>query len=205
MANSPYLSNQLSGPVIQAIIQGLQNAIQEPLPLIQYWTTLDILTAQDVDGTLNYVGALSGYPRPLVTNIFTSAFILILTDAALWSPSYITVNYGLSDAALWPGGPGGQLDTALPSANNYMPAVWYRQLLPIFAQIKYSGMSLSAVDLLAAWVNTNGGGTGYTITRDQYGNLAVVFTTFVDVRYLYIANQVVQAAETLPLVVFQEP
>ena len=204
MANT-YLANALSGPVVQAVVQGLQNAIQEPLALIQYWTTLDILTAQDVDGTLNYVGALTGYPRPLVTNVFTAAYILILTDAAFWTAGFVDLLYGLSDAATWPSGTGGELDTALPASNNFMPAAWYRQLLPIFAEIKYSGLSIATVDLLAAWVNTNGGGTGYFIHRDQYNNLQVVFTTTVDVRYLYIANQVVQAAETLPLVVFEEP
>ena len=126
MPNSSYLANALSGPVVQAVVQGLQNAIQEPLALIQYWTTLDILTAQDVDGTLNYVGALTGYPRPLVTNVFTAAYILILTDAAFWTAGFVDLLYGLSDAATWPSGTGGELDTALPASNNFMPAAWYR-------------------------------------------------------------------------------
>jgi hypothetical protein len=203
MTPNPYLWPQLSGPIAQAIVTGIQNAFQEPLPLIQYWSTLSILTAQDVDGTLNYVGALSGYPRPLVGDIFYNAFLLILADALL--PPVNSTTYGLSDAATWPSGPGGQLDTALPISTNVMPATWYQQMLPIVAFAEYYGLSLQVVDILAAWANTNGGGTGYTIIRDQYNNIVVVFTSYTDPRTLYIANLVVGALETLPLVVFEEP
>ena len=203
MNPNPYLWPQLSGPIAQAVVTGIQNAFQEPLPLIQYWSTLSILTAQDVDGTLNYVGALSGYPRPLVGDIFYNALLLILVDANL--PPTNSTTYGLSDAATWPSGPGGQLDTALPVSTNEMPATWYQQMLPIVAQAEYYGLSLQIVDILAAWANTNGGGTGYTILRDSYNNIVVVFTSYTDPRTLYIANLVVQALETLPLVVFEEP
>ena len=203
MTPNPYLWPQLSGPVAQAVVTGIQNAFQEPLPLIQYWSTLSILTAQDVDGTLNYVGALSGYPRPLVGDIFYNALLLILVDANL--PPTNSTTYGLSDAATWPSGPGGQLDTALPISTNEMPATWYQQMLPIVAQAEYYGLSLQIVDILAAWANTNGGGTGYTILRDSYNNIVVVFTSYTDPRTLYIANLVVGALETLPLVVFEEP
>ena len=203
MNPNPYLWPQLSGPIAQAVVTGIQNAFQEPLPLIQYWSTLSILTAQDVDGTLNYVGALSGYPRPLVGDIFYNALLLILVDANL--PPTNSTTYGLSDAATWPSGPGGQLDTALPISTNEMPATWYQQMLPIVAQAEYYGLSLQIVDILAAWANTNGGGTGYTILRDSYNNIVVVFTSYTDPRTLYIANLVVQALETLPLVVFEEP
>ena len=203
MNPNPYLWPQLSGPIAQAVVTGIQNAFQEPLPLIQYWSTLSILTAQDVDGTLNYVGALSGYPRPLVGDIFYNALLLILVDANL--PPTNSTTYGLSDAATWPSGPGGQLDTALPISTNEMPATWYQQMLPIVAQAEYYGLSLQIIDILAAWANTNGGGTGYTILRDSYNNIVVVFTSYTDPRTLYIANLVVQALETLPLVVFEEP
>ena len=203
MNPNPYLWPQLSGPIAQAVVTGIQNAFQEPLPLIQYWSTLSILTAQDVDGTLNYVGALSGYPRPLVGDIFYNALLLILVDANL--PPTNSTTYGLSDAATWPSGPGGQLYTALPISTNEMPATWYQQMLPIVAQAEYYGLSLQIVDILAAWANTNGGGTGYTILRDSYNNIVVVFTSYTDPRTLYIANLVVQALETLPLVVFEEP
>ena len=203
MNPNPYLWPQLSGPIAQAVVTGIQNAFQEPLPLIQYWSTLSILTAQDVDGTLNYVGALSGYPRPLVGDIFYNALLLILVDANL--PPTNSTTYGLSDAATWPSGPGGQLDTALPISTNEMPATWYQQMLPIVAQAEYYGLSLQIVDILAAWANTNGGGTGYTILRDSYNNIVVVFTSYTDPMTLYIANLVVQALETLPLVVFEEP
>jgi hypothetical protein len=205
VANSTFLSSQLDGAVVQAVILGLQNAIQEPLSLINYWSTLSILTAQDADGTLNYVGALSGYPRPLVSDVFFSTYILILTDAALWDPSFITTNYGLSDASLWPSGPGGELDTAIPATTNTMPASWYQQLIPVFATARLKGLTISAVDALAAWANTNGGGTGYTLKWDANDNVAVIFTTYIDPRNLSVVNMIAAALETLPLVVFEEP
>ncbi len=197
-----YLTPQLSGPVIQATIDGIQAAVQAPLPLIQYWAALSIALAQDVDGMLDYVGVLVGYPRPIVSNIFFLATPLILADATLAPVDSIAD--GLSDAT----GDmliGGELDTALRSVGNIMPADWYRQLLPIFAQAKYLGLSLYIVDLIAAWANAAGPGTGYTISRDAYDNINVVFTTSIDPRALYLANMTVAAIETLPLVTYQEP
>jgi hypothetical protein len=78
-------------------------------------------------------------------------------------------------------------------------------LIPIFAQIKYNGLSIAGVDALASWANTNGGGTGYTISRDTYNNIYVTFTTQIAVTVLEIVNMIVAALETLPLIVFQEP
>lgn len=281
MPNSPFLSSQLSGPVAQAVVQGLQNAIQEPLALIQYWANLSISTAQDVDGTLDYVGQLVGFPRPLVTNVFTTQFLLLFADALLpgdvvysgtgisfaagdnsvntTGSSFVTAGFvaggsirisgstgnandsiatistvsaaklvlsgvtvatqaagpsvtivqgtphnGLDDAN-FSVATSGEFDTAIPAAGNTMPATWYQQLLPIYAEARYGGLSILVVDELAAWANTNGGGTGYRISWNQYDNVSVVFSTFVDPRYLYICNLIVAALETLPLVVFQEP
>ena len=197
-----YLTPQLNGRVIQATIDGIQAAVQAPLPLVAYWGALSIATAQDVDGTLDYVGILVGYPRPIVSNIFFLATPLILADATLTEVD--SIPSGLSDAT----GDmliGGELDTAIGSVGNIMPADWYRQLLPIFAQAKYLGLTLYVVDLIAAWANTAGSGTGYTIKRDAYNNINVVFTTSIDPRALYLANMTVAAIETLPLVTYQEP
>ncbi len=284
---STYLSAQLNGPVIQAIVQGIQAAFQEPNPLITYWTTLSILTAQDVDGTLNYVGALSGYPRPLVSNVFFASNVILFSDANILPTSYtrsdltflsgdnsvntaagnfitagfaqgnwisfagsVSNNYtaqvltitalkmvlahitvvaeadansititiqpmstGLDDTTYTPAvnapynynPSAGVFDTALPLSSNIMPALWYRQLLPIFAEIEYYGLSIYTVDLLAAWALGAGGGTTYTITRDQYNNIVVIFGgSGITAPALYAANAVVQAVETLPLVVFEE-
>jgi hypothetical protein len=351
-----YLSSQFSGPVVQATVQGMLNAIQEPLALIQYWSALSIATAQDVDATLDYVGELVGYPRPLVTNVFTNQYLLILSDAAL--PPVDSIPYGLGDAlgidrgdcesatppalsgeitnttsncgfvqsaavahggthsyvfvrslgagndcyvdqpspsialnGLIPGhtytlsawfyipgsgvtgvntrimlfyynggwsaftgtcsntynawqfvtvtgtiplatigafwrldsldgsngdgfyvdditlidSAGGEFDTAIPAANNTMPATWYQALLPIYAEAMYNGLSIQVIDELASWANTGGGGTGYTISWNAYDNVTVVFTTYIDPRYLYIINSIVAALETLPLIVFEEP
>ena len=200
MMASQYLWKQLNGEVAQAVIKGIEDSFDAPDSLVSYWSSLSIATALDVDGTLDYVGILSGYPRPLVSNIFFSDFLMVLADAA---HPYDDPVLGLADAAT----PliGGQLDTALPLSTNIMPAAWYQELLPIMAVAKYYGLSLHIVDVLAAWANTNGGGTGYTITWDQYKNIVVIFTTAIDPRVLWVVNAIVQFLETLPLVVFEEP
>lgn len=286
MTASKYLSAQLNGPVIQAIVQGVQAALQEPNPLITYWTTLSIQTAQDVDGTLNYVGALTGYPRPLVSNVFFASNVIIFTDANIAPLSYtrtdltfsagdnsvntaagnfitagfaqgnwisfagsasnnytaqiltitalkmvlahITVvaeadansititlqqmSIGLDDTTYTPASnapynynpAAGVFDTALPATNNIMPAAWYQQLLPIFAEVEYYGLTIYTVDLLAAWAMSVGGGVSYTINRDQYNNIYVLFNTTIAPKILYTVNAIAQAVETVPLVVFEE-
>jgi hypothetical protein len=360
MANA-YLAYQFSGPVVQAVVDQMLASIQAPESLMTYWAGLTIGTAQDVDGTLNFVGALCGYPRPLVSDVFFFTYMFLFTDAAL--PSAITFPYGFADAeyiangdcesatndplmvtdagttafksnvttytrdgthvhggsfarkfvygttgskgwadftsmdtglnglspgetyafSLWlyiPSGQGGltpssmirlvvddgvggslsqyvantvdayqqvtvtgvlasgatkatprvecqastptgvqfwiddvawsstmggQFDDANPPTTNIMPAAWYQSLLPLMAIAKFSGFGLAAVDALASWANTNGGGTGWTVRRDAYGNILVVFTTFIDPRALWVVNAIAQTLTTLPLVVFEEP
>ncbi len=200
---NPYLAQQLSGPAVQATMDGIMAERFADLPLIEYWQTLSIETAQDVDGTLDFVGYLCGFPRPLVSDIFFNTYVMTLVDATL--PPQQSPQFGLSDALLWPNGPGGELDNALPPASNIMPALWYQELLPIMATAKYYGMSIGIVDQVAAWANDVGGGTGYTISWNAYGQVVVAFATFIDPRALSIANMVVGALETLPLVVYEQP
>lgn len=361
-----YLWYQFSGAAAQATVDAILHA-KRPNPdpgnswidLVNYWANLSIATAQDVDGTLNFVGVLAGFPRPLVSDVFFFTYMLILGDANL--PAAISFLYGLGDAeyvangdcesttdpllvtdagtvafksnATWvrdgthvhggsfarkltmtatgsvafadltsvntgmnglsagetytltawvyipsgqvglnpatqlrffiddgltgslsvfvantldayqqitvtgvlaagatkatprfqfeAGAPtgancwvddivfgssvGGELDDANPPTTNVMPAVWYQSLLTLMAQVKLSGLSMTTIDMLAAWANTNGGGTGYNIQRDQYANILVVFTTFIDPRALFVVNMIVGELETLPLVVFEEP
>jgi hypothetical protein len=367
MAND-YLAYQFSGPVIQAVADGFLHA-KRPSPdtgqswidLVNYWANLSITTAQDVDGTLNFVGSLAGFSRPLVSNLFFFTSIFLFTDAALPPVTGAFLN-GLSDAqyiangdcesatndpllatdtgsaaykinctlqrdathvhggsfarkmtvtatgsdayfdfssvdtgmngltagetysmSFWlycPSGftgfapatqlsfyiddgltgslvafavntldayqqvtvqgvlaagatkavprlkiaagatvapsvwvddivfgcpVGGEFDDANPPTTNVMPSAWYQSLLPLMAQVKRQGLSLSTVDMLAEWANTNGGGTGYTISRDQYHNVLVAYTTFIDPRALSVVNMIATEIETLPLVVFEEP
>lgn len=367
MANT-YLGPQFSGPIIQALADAILHQ-KRPNPdlgnswidLVNYWANLSIATALDVDGTLNFVGALAGFPRPLVSDVFFFTFILILADANL--PTAISFPYGLSDAEYiangdcesatndpllvtdagttafksnvtswardgthvhggsfarkavftttgtkgwvdftsvdtglnglspgetytfsawlyipsgqagltpstmirlvvddglggslsvfaantvdafqqltvtgvlatgatkatpriefasttptgvqlwaddvsWSSSLGGQLDDANPPTTNVMPATWYQSLLTQMAIAKRTGLTLSVVDTLAAWANTNGGGTGWTINRDANRNVFVVFTTMIDPRALFVVNMIAAQLETLPLVVFEEP
>jgi len=287
VTQNQYLWSQLSGNIANAVITGIQNALNEDLPLILYWTTLSIASAQDVDGTLNYVGCLTGFPRPLVSDIFFESNVITFTDANIPQPSYtltdltflagdssvntaggnfinagfaagqyiiiqgsnsnnyttkvksvtaskmvlltypvvaesdansITITIGNMtigfDDANFPtplnppyvfNSIAGEFDNALPLSSNVMPASWYQSMLPVFAIAKYYGPSLYTVDQVAAWANTQGGGTGYQITRDAYNNIVVTFTTLIDERALLIFNMIWAALETLPLVTGQQP
>lgn len=287
MTQSTVLWNQLSGNVAQAITQGFQNALNEDLPLIQYWALLSIATAQDVDGTLEYVGALTGYPRPVVSDVFFETNVLQFTDANLSPISYtrtdltflagdnsvntlggnfitagfvvgqwiiisgsVSNNYtvritkvtaskivytpyttiaesdansitltiaaqgiGLDDASFPTplnapyvfNSAAGEFDDAQPLASHIMPASWYQSMLAVFAIAKYYGPTIYTVDQVAAWANTQGGGTGYTISRDSYNNIIVAFTTSIDERALTIFNMIWQDVETLPLVTGEQP
>ena len=287
MTPNTLLWSQLSGNVAQAIIQGIQNALNEDLPLIQYWALLSIATAQDVDGTLDYVGTLTGYPRPVVSDVFFETNVLQFTDANILPVSYtrtdltflagdnsvntaggnfltagfsvgqwiiisgsVSNNYtvratkvtaskiiytpyttvaesdansitltiasqsiGLDDASfpsplnspyVFNAAAGG-FDDAAPLASHIMPAAWYQSMLAVFAIAKYYGPTIYTVDQVAAWANTQGGGTGYTISRDAYNNIIVAFTTPIDERALTIFNMIWQDIETLPLVTGEQP
>lgn len=287
MLQNQYLWPQLSGNVVQAIIQGIQNAISEPDALVAYWVSLCLSTAQDVDGTLNYVGALTGYPRPVVSDVFFETNVLQFTDANLSPVSYtrtdltflagdnsvntaggnfitagfavgqwiiisgsVSNNYtvritkvtaskivytpyttvaeadansitltiaaqsiGLDDASFPTplnapyvfNSAAGQFDDAQPLASHVMPAAWYQSMLAVFAIAKYYGPTIYTVDKVAAWANTQGGGSGYTISRDSYNNIIVAFTTSIDERALTIFNMIWQDVETLPLVTGEQP
>jgi hypothetical protein len=281
------LAYQFSGQVIQAIANALQAARDAELPLTGYWANLSIATAQDIDGTLNFVGLLCGFPRPLVGSIFFETNVLEFTDALVPQPSYtrtdltflagdnsvntaggnfvaagfaagqwvmikgstsndhttfvqsvtaakmilvtfpvvaeadansITITIGNMtigfDDATFPSPANapyvfnpvaGEFDTAAPLPTNIMPATWYQSILPLAAPLKMSGLTLKMIDALAEWANTNGGGTGYTISFSTYQDILVTFKSVIDERALTVINMLFTQYETAPQVVAQQP
>jgi hypothetical protein len=195
-----YLAQQFSGPVVQAVVGGLEQSFDDTAALLAYWTSLSIATASDVDGSLNYIGSLAGFPRPMVSYVFTVTNLLQFFDANL---AMGASNFGLDDANT--PGVAGQFDNASPLSSALMPASWYQSMLVPWAQVKYSGLTLRNVDVVAAWGNTVGGGTGYTIAWSSYGSVRVTYKTAIDIRALWVVNLIFSTAQTLPLVVAQQP
>jgi len=197
------LAYQFSGAVIQAIADALQASRDAELTLTNYWAALDIDTAQDVDGTLDFVGLLCGYPRPLVSSIFFETDIFEFVDALL---PLETGRYDIGFADVNnPGLGGGEFDDVAPLPTNIMPAVWYRSILPLAARVRKNGLTLSVIDELGEWAVTNGGGSSYTITFTTYEDILVTFTTAIDERALTVLNMLFTAYQTSPQVTAQQP
>jgi hypothetical protein len=145
-----HLAVQLSGSVIQAVADGLQASHDAQLPLFDYWSGLSIATASSNDETLDFIGALAGYPRPIVPINFFSPNMLRLSAASLWRQSSNLTGLG---SVYFPE-MGGQLGSVFPSAEYQMPDGWYRALIPLASQLKYYGLTLYTIDLLADFAQT---------------------------------------------------
>jgi hypothetical protein len=287
IVSNPNLFFQFSGAVIQCIANAIKASRDAELTLTNYWANLSIATAQDVDGTLNFVGLLCAFPRPLVGSIFFETNLIEFTDANIPQTSYTRTdltffasdnsvntaggnfiaagfvagqwliisgsasnNYttlinsvtaskmvlltypvvnesdsnsitltignmtiGFDDAnfptpsnAPYVFNPAaGEFDTAAPLPTNVMPASWYKSILPIAAQLKWTGLTLAAIDALAEWANTNGAGTGYTISFNAYQDILVTFKTPIDERALTAINMLFTQYQTAPQVTAQQP
>jgi hypothetical protein len=168
------LAVQFSGPVIQAVIDGLQESHDAQLPLFGYWSTLAIATASSSDGTLDFIGELAGFPRPLVPMEFFSLNMFHLSESALWEQKSSLTGLG---SVYFPG-LGGQLGSVFPSALYQMPDGWYRALIPMAAQLKYYGLTLYTIDLLASF-----SGTTYLITFDAGVGPDITLTFDTDVGF----------------------
>jgi hypothetical protein len=151
------LSVQLSGPVIQSVIDGIQESNDARLTLYEFWSGLKISTAIGADGTLDFIGALAGFPRPLVPIDFFSLNVFHLSAAALWPQQSILTGLGSVYFPVM----GGQLGSVFPSVLYEMTDSWYRTLIPLAAQLKYYGLTIYTIDLMASSTETT-----YLITFD---------------------------------------
>lgn len=144
---NPYLALQFSGPVVQAVADGILQSHEAILPLLEYWRDLSISTAHDTDDTLNFVGELVGFPRPLASEDFFSGNVFHFGSAATWETVDDAIGLGtVSDLTI-----GGVLTSAFPGTTSVLPADWYRELLPLVALVKYYGLTIETLDKLAQW------------------------------------------------------
>lgn len=197
MSQNPNLAVQFSGPVIQAVVNGIQASHDAQLPLLSYWSLLSIVTAQDVDGTLDFVGELVGYPRPLVAaDFFTSQFHF--GHSSSFPQFSATSGFGSTAVP----GEGGVLGSVFPSTSSVIPAGYYQQILPLAAQLRYYGLTLQIIDLLAAWA---GQGTGYTIMFLASGDITVTFAATIPYTFYDMLQYLYDLYETAPVVTVINP
>jgi hypothetical protein len=193
-----YLATQFSGPVIQAIADGLQASFDATAPLIAYWSTMDLSTATGPE--LDFMGEIAGFPRPLVPQDFFGLNTFHLGDSALWEQT--STSTGLGDT----GDPtvGGQLGDVFPAVSSSMPDSWYRQMIPILAELKYYGITLYTVDLVVGTIAAISSVT-YTIAQLANGDVKVTFGSAVSYPFLWILNNAFPKYETTFVVTIANP
>jgi hypothetical protein len=180
-----YLAPQFSGALVQAVIDGIQASHDAQLPLLDYWRDLSLSTATGADGTLDFIGCLAGYPRPIVPSTFYSANVLTLSQAALYPQQSILTGLG---SVYFPG-IGGMLTSVFAAASATISDSWYQALIPLAAQIKYYGLTIYTVDLIASFVT----GVNYTIAFNNGGagpDINLTFATDIGYQRFWILEQI---------------
>ena len=185
-----YLINpQLSGPVAQSLMSGIQLNYRQYDPYINYLYNMSLTGASD--GDLYNIGIIMGCPWPYIANPdtqFSNSFTF--SDAALY-PEIGTD--GFSDDA---GTFGGLLIGSGSGYASLIPRNYYQAILTQFASIKASGFSLVGLDNFCASITS-----GYTIswtTPDIY----VTFQSFTDTYTIQIAQYVMNLLTQHPAVFF---
>ena len=191
MANT-YIGSQFSGPVIQAMMDAILGSFQDTDDLVNYWKDLDLATA--VGGELDFMGALAGFPRPLVPETFYPGTFEFGDSASF--PHFDTTK-GLGDSTT--PGVGGILGSAISQP---MDDANFRLLIPIAAILKYYGLTIYSVDLLAHWT-----GVPYTIgfTDGNDEDILLTFATEISTVQIWILTTLFDKYATEPTVVIVNP
>jgi hypothetical protein len=193
-----FLARQFSGPVIQAVADGLQASFDATASLIAYWNALDLSSATGPE--LDFMGQIAGYHRPLVPIQFLSPNVFTLGNSALWEQ--VNVLTGLGDTT----NPtiGGQLASVFGSVNSLMPDSWYRQIIPLVAQVKYYGLTLYTIDLVVGNIAALAGVT-YLLSYKTNGDVVVTFSATITYMLLWVLQAVFSEYETSCVVTIVNP
>lgn len=183
---SKYLPKQMNGPVINSVMAGLEQRLEDAQTIQEYLYNLSIDTAQETE--LESIGCLVGYPRPLVPEGFALDNIFIFTTA----PSVIQTDIGFSAVE---SEVGGRFVSITPSDTNYMSLGLYRQFLSRVAFIKRYGVTLYSVDQIAKLVDSE-----YTITWDENKDIELNFTNPIGFQNLWILSSLFYRLATSPQV-----
>lgn len=186
---SPYLPSQMNGPVINAIMQGLDEQLENADIIEQYLHDLSIITAQEDE--LESIGCIIGYPRPLVPVGFSGENVLILTSL----PLFQNISIGLSTVN---SEVGGRLSSTQSSQTDYMDLGLYRQFLDKVAYIKRYGVTLYSVDQIARLIDSE-----YEISWNEDYDVVVEFQNEIGFKNVWVLTQLFYRLTTSPQVIIQ--
>jgi hypothetical protein len=206
-ALNPYLASQLSGPYAQALINAVQQEVVLASGEINYLYKLSVKTSTSGFNNIapNYpllstIGQLVGYFWPVVpytllstSGVFTFCTCGQTTGSGTFNPvfnAYLGFGSVIS---------GGTLSGVLTSvyANTYITASSYQQLLPLAAQIKRTGLTLSGIDSVC---QVFGPHTIAFAGAPNYGDVKVTFNPDISALSLYVANALFVTFATEPQV-----
>ena len=185
-----YLAKQLSGPIIDTIFQGISWGLNKPVDYLYYASTLSIDTALDLD--IGEIGKLIGFTRPLIPNevILEGLFRF---SSYLSAPTFSSAGFSNLDGSV-DGGNFSQLGLVLDS--NLMPLSYYRKVLKSVAKIKWSKLSLLAIDEVCNLL-----GADYTVAYHANHDIIITFAN-ISLTNLYLASMVFDATfNTLPRII----
>ena len=184
---SEYLPKQMNGPVVNAVMQSMEEQLEAADAIADYLYNLSITTAQETE--LENIGCIIGYPRPLVPEGFSAENVLLLTDL----PHFQDTSIGLSDVD---SEVGGRLSTTRSSTTDYMDLALYRKFLDKVAIIKRYGITLYSVDSICSLISKD-----YTFEWDEYQDIHVYFNTNIGYKNVWILTQLFYRLTTSPQVI----
>lgn len=184
---SKYLPRQMNGPVINSVMAGLEERLQDAEAIEEYLYGLSILSAQETE--LENIGKIIGYPRPLVPEGFEQENVFLFTDL----PLTIDSTMGFSQVE---GEVGGRLTSQGESQANYMSLGLYRKFLDKVAYIKRYGVTLYSVDQIAKLIDDD-----YDISWNEDKDISLVFNNPIGFQNLWILSSLFFKFSTAPQVI----
>lgn len=184
---SAYLPKQMNGPVVNSVMAGLEERLEDSKAIKEYLYSLSILTAQETE--LDNIGKIIGYPRPLVPEGFDQENVFLITTLPMEQDSLIGFSEVNSEV-------GGRLTSVQSSMTNYMSIELYRKFLDKVAYIKRYGITLYSVDQIARLIDDD-----YTITWNEYENIELTFHNPIGFKNLWILSSLFYRFATLPQVI----
>lgn len=183
---SKYLPKQMNGPVVNSVMAGLEERLEDSEIITDYLYNLSIQTAQETE--LENIGKIVGYPRPLVPVGFEQENVFLITTLPMEQD--IATGFSEIDSEL-----GGRLTSVQSSDTNYMSLGLYRKFLDKVAYIKRYGITLYSVDQIAKLIDND-----YTITWDEYENIELTFNNPIGFKNLWILSNLFYRFATIPQV-----
>lgn len=180
---------QMNGPVISANGMAVDAGFEEAEAIEKYLYELSIDKADETE--LENIGLIIGYPRPLVPEGFNSENVLLLGPVPLESDPDI----GLASVEHMVGG---ELSSIITSETNYMSLGNYRKFLKAVAIIKRYGITLDAIDRIAATISDD-----YEIAWQANADILITFNEDIGYKNIWLLTQLFYRVATEPQVLIQ--